>query len=47
LLLAATPARADVWVYGNGQTLDVLIYGNSADSDQQMADRAFAITREN
>jgi len=47
LLLAAAPARADVWVYGNGQTLDVLIYGNSADSDQQMAERAFAITREN
>lgn len=45
--LFAAPAKADVWVYGNGQTLDVLIYGNSADSDQQMAERAFAITREN
>lgn len=45
-LLAASPAKADVWVYGNGQTLDVLIYGNAADSDQRMAERAFAITRE-
>lgn len=44
--LVATPAHADVWVYGNGATLDVLIFGNAADSDQQMAERAFAITRE-
>lgn len=45
-LLVGTPAHADVWVYGNGTTLDVLVFGNAADSDQQMAERAFAITRE-
>lgn len=45
--LFAGPVHADVWLYGNGGTLDVLIYGNSPDADQRMAERAFAITREN
>lgn len=45
--LAASPANADVWVYGNGATLDVLIFGNAEDSPDRMADRAFSITREN
>lgn len=44
--LVASPAAADVWVYGNGVTLDVMVYGNSDASAEQLADAAFAITRE-
>ena len=41
--LAAAPAVADVWVAGNGETLDVVVYGNAGDSADQMANGAFAI----
>ncbi|MDD3798522.1 MAG: hypothetical protein PHE36_05005 [Novosphingobium sp.] len=44
-LSVVSPAAADVWIAGNGKTLDVLIYGNSPDSPERMADQAFSLSQ--
>lgn len=41
--MLAAPAAADVWVAANGATLDVVVYGNAADSSDQYANAALAI----